>query len=167
MKSLPKQKNGRKRAGIMLLECLVYIAVFAILLGIGTAAFFYCWDHTQANMATASEVESALRAGETWRADVRAATGKITVSEGTEGEVVEIPGPAGKVVYRWVEGELLRENGPSNHPRLLLQRVVRSAMQTETRAGVPAWRWELELKPPRRMPNFPVRFTFLSASPES
>ena len=31
--------RGRRRAGMLLTECLVYIAVFSILLGIGTAAF--------------------------------------------------------------------------------------------------------------------------------
>ena len=38
----------RRAAGIMLIECMVYIAVFAILLGIGFAAFYFSWDHTRA-----------------------------------------------------------------------------------------------------------------------
>jgi prepilin-type N-terminal cleavage/methylation domain-containing protein len=167
MKLFPHKDSVRKRTGMTLLECLVYIAVFAILMGVGTAAFYFCWDHTRATISTATEVESALRAGETWRADVRAATGKIIVSEAADGEVIEIPGHAGKVIYRYRGDELYRENGDTGRSRLVLEKVVHSTMQTEARAGVTAWRWELELKPPRQMPNFPVRFTFLSASPES
>ena len=63
----------------MLMECLVYIAVFAILLGGGTAAFYFCWDHSKALIYATDDIASALHAGERWRADVRAATGKITV----------------------------------------------------------------------------------------
>jgi len=81
----------RRQAGILLIECMVYIFVFAILLGIGTAAFYFCWDHTRAVIFTASEVESVLRAGEGWRADVRAATGKISVETTAAGETVRIP----------------------------------------------------------------------------
>jgi hypothetical protein len=166
MKLLNQKRHGRADAGILLIECLVYIAVYAILLGVGTAAFFYCWDHTRATITTANEVESILRAGETWRADVRASTGKITVSEASGGEVIEIPESAGKVVYRCVDGQLLRENGSPN-PRLLLEKIVHSTIQSEDRAGVAAWRWELDMAPPRQMPRFPIHFTFLSVSPAS
>jgi len=108
-----------------------------------------------------------LRAGDTGRADVRAATGKISVSEAADGEVIEIPVHAGKVTYRYRGDELYRENGDTGRSRLVLEKIVHSTMQTEARAGVTAWRWELELKPPRQMRDFPVRFTFLSVSPES
>ena len=32
----------RRQAGILVVECLVYISVFGILTGIGTAAFYFC-----------------------------------------------------------------------------------------------------------------------------
>ena len=64
----------RRQAGVLLVECLVYIAVFGVLLGGGTAVFYFCWDHTQAMVYTTDEITSALHAGERWRADVRAAT---------------------------------------------------------------------------------------------
>src|SRR5674476_390798 len=61
----------RRQAGILLIECMVYISVFAILTGIGTAAFYFCWDHTRAVIYATDDIASALRAGERWRADVR------------------------------------------------------------------------------------------------
>ncbi len=165
MKIAPQKSGTCRCTGVSLIECLVYIAVFAILLGIGTAAFYFCWDHTRATISTASEIESALHAGEVWRADVRAATGNISATTTPDGEVIEIPCHDGKVVYRFAAGELSRENSTSNHPHVLFEKVLASTMQTESRAGLIAWRWELELTPPRHEPNFPLRFTFEAAPP--
>ena len=72
MKLPPSISKARRAAGILLVECLVYIAVFAILLGGGMAAFYFCWDHSRALIYATNDIESALRAGERWRADVRA-----------------------------------------------------------------------------------------------
>ena len=77
----PPQNISRARgaSGVLLIECLVYVFVFAILLGGATTVFYFCWDHSRAVIFTTDDIASALRAGERWRADVRAATGKITV----------------------------------------------------------------------------------------
>jgi Tfp pilus assembly protein FimT len=160
MKLPSKYVNARGCSGVMLIECLVYMAVFGILLGIGMAAFYFCWDHTRATILTASEIESALHAGETWRADIRAATGKISVTITPDGEVVEIPDRDERVIYRFAGGELRRENPAQSRSHVLLEKVVTSAMQTEPRTGVAAWRWELEVKPSRQEGHFPLRFTF-------
>ncbi len=156
---------ARRRSGIVLIECLVYIAVFAILLGIGTAAFYFCWDHTRATIFTATEIESALRAGETWRTDVRAATGKISVTTTADGETVKIPGRGGSVVYRFGGGELRREIPTRHYSRLLLEKVKISETRATPRAGVTAWRWELEVTPRRKEAHFPLLFTFEAAQP--
>ena len=155
--------RGRRQAGILLTECLVYIAVFAILLGIGTAAFYFCWDHTRAVIFAADDIEAALRAGEHWRADVRAATGKISVESTAPGEVVRIPQSGKEIVYRFESGEMHREIPALNNSQLLLPKVKSSEMKPETRGSVTAWRWELELKPRRRETQLPLRFTFEAA----
>lgn len=153
----------RRRSGIMLLECVAYIAVFAILLAGGTTAFFYCWDHTRAVIFTADQVESALRAGETWRADVRGATGKISVVTTATVETVTIPRDGKEIIYQFTGGELRREIPAQNHARVLLARVKVSEMQSSRRANVTAWRWELELSPRRKEANLPLRFSFAAA----
>jgi len=165
MKLSPKYFPARRRAGDLLIECLVYVAVFGILLGVGTAAFYFCWDHTRATISTASEIASALHAGETWRADVRAATGNISVTATPAGQTVKIPGRNGSVTYCFASGELSRETSASNRPHVLFEKVLDSAMQTESRAGVTAWRWELKLTPPRHETHFPLQFTFEAAQP--
>jgi Tfp pilus assembly protein FimT len=96
-------------AGVSLIECLVYIAVFGILLGLGTGAFFFCWDHTRAVLYATNDIESALRAGERWRADVRAATGEISVKTTSTGQIVTIPEGTKEIFYRFASGELRRQ----------------------------------------------------------
>ncbi len=147
----------------MLIECLVYIAVFAILTGIGFAAFYLCWDHSKALIYATDDIGSALHAGERWRADVRAATGPVSIENTAVGEVVRIPEPEKEIVYRFESGEVRREISTVKNSRLLLQQVNTSQMRMEERAGVTAWRWELVLNERRPETQLPLLFTFEAA----
>ena len=153
----------RRQSGILLMECLVYISVFAILLGIGTAAFYFCWGHTQAVIYATDDIAIALRAGERWRADVRGATGKISVETTADGEVVRLSEADKEIIYRFESGAVRREISTLKSPQLLLSKVKTSQMQAEARDGVTAWRWELELTPRRKETHLPLRFTFQAA----
>ncbi|MFZ0827274.1 MAG: hypothetical protein WAO02_07610 [Verrucomicrobiia bacterium] len=150
----------RRPAGIMLIECLVYLAVFVILLGIATTAFYFCWDHTRALIFATDDVAAALHAGERWRADVRSATGKIAVETTATGEVVRIPKAEREIIYRFESGEVRREVSTLKMPQLLLPKVKASLMQADARGAVDAWRWELELGSRRKEAQLPLRFTF-------
>ena len=163
MKLQPRHSAACRCRGVSLIECLVYIAVFGILVGIGTAVFYFCWDHTRAVVFTANEVESTLHAGERWRADVRGATGKITVETMPAGETMRIPIGEKEIDYRRTGDELRREQQPANVSRLLLEKVHTSTFISEPRASVTAWRWELELTPRRKETHFPLLFTFEAA----
>jgi hypothetical protein len=160
MKLPAKISPVRRQAGILLTECLVYISVFALLTGMGTAAFYFCWDHTQAVITASDDIAVALHAGERWRADVRGATGKITVETTAAGEVVRIPTAEQAVRYRFAAGEVRREFSTPKPSQLLLPKVKTSRMETEVRSGVTAWRWELELTPRRKETALPLVFSF-------
>jgi hypothetical protein len=162
--NLPQNISSKRRAaGIVLVDCIVYIAVFAILLGIGTASFYFCWDHSKALIGATDDIASALRAGERWRADVRAATGKIAIETMAAGEVVRIPESEREIIYRFESGELRREISSVNNSQLLLPKVKTSRMESDPRGDVAAWRWELELTPRRQETHLPLRFTFEAA----
>jgi len=163
MKLRPNIPAARRRSGVTLIECLVYVVVFAILLGIGTASFIFCWDHTRGTIFMANEIESALRAGECWRADVRTATGKISIETTATDETVKIPSGEKEIIYHLTGGELQRETSPQTGTRLLLAHVKTSGMKTGVRNGVNAWRWDLELAPQRKNAHFPMLFTFEAA----
>jgi hypothetical protein len=165
MKLTPSISKTRRCAGILLAECLVYIAVFAILVGGGMVVFYYCWDHSKALIYATNDIESALRTGEGWRADVRAATGKISVTTTATGEVVRIPGTGREIIYRFEAGELRREIPAMNDSRLLLTKVKTARMETDVRGDVTGWRWELELTDRRKETHLPLRFTFEAVQP--
>jgi hypothetical protein len=155
--------KSRRTAGILLVECVVYFAVFSILTGIGLAAFYLCWDDSKALVAATDDIGAVLRAGERWRADIRGATGKISVEPSAAGERVLIPGPAKEIVYRFEAGELRRESPAGQTSGLVLARVKTSQMTMESRNGVTAWRWELELSLRRPETQLPLLFTFEAA----
>jgi hypothetical protein len=160
MKPTQTISRARRQTGILLIECLVYIAVFAILLGIGTAAFYFCWDHSKALIYATDDIETALHAGERWRADVRGATGTISVEKTANGELVRIPEAGKEIVYRFDSSGVRREISALNHSQLLLPKVKTSVMLADTRGTVSAWRWELELQQRRREMQLPLMFTF-------
>jgi hypothetical protein len=153
----------RRQAGVMLIECLVYIAVFGILLGGGTAAFYFCWDHTKALTYATNDIAAALRAGERWRADVRAATGIISIATTTAGEVVRIPETKNEINYRFESGEVRREIPALHQSQLLLLKVKNSQITPDARGSASAWRWELEMTERRKETHLPLLFTFEAA----
>jgi hypothetical protein len=150
-------------SGILLVECLVYFAVFALLTGVAMGAFYLCWNNTKALTGATDDIRAALRAGERWRTDVRGATGKISVTTSPAGEQVRIPRREGAVVYRFESGAVRRETTASPGSQLLLPKVRASAMRTEARGGVTAWRWELALVSRRPETQLPLLFTFETA----
>jgi hypothetical protein len=154
------KRRTNRRAGIMLMECLVYLGVFAVLLGGGTAVFYFCWDHTRATVLTADDVQTVLLEGEQWRKDVRAATGKISIQTTPTGEMLKIPVGQMEIVYRQEAGELRREIPAQKRSKAFPVKVKTSEMKPEVRGGVAAWRWELELMPPRKETHLPLLFTF-------
>ena len=149
--------------GMMLLECLVYLSIFVILLGGATTVFYFCWDHTQALIYTTDDITLALHTGERWRADVRAATGIITVETTATGALARIPEGAKSVSYRFESGEVRRQVSTSDYQELLLAKVKTSEMKPDARGSVTAWRWELEVPPRRKEAQLPLLFTFEAA----
>lgn len=156
-------RPSRRPAGILLIECMVYLAVFGILLGGGTTVFYFCWDHTRAIITTSHEVQDALLAGERWRADVRAATGKISVTPTATGETMTIPTGRKTVIYQRTGSELRREISGQNAPAIVPFKIAASEMEPAARNGATAWRWELQIAPRFKAARLPLRFTFAAA----
>ena len=159
--------RARARTGVLLIECIVYIGIFALILGLALMSFYLCWDDSKALMYVTDDVAAALRAGERWRADVRSATGKITVEATSQGELLRIPHGASTILYRFDAGEVHRQLASSDFSESLLTTVQASQMVSETRGPVNAWRWELELKSRRKETHLPLLFTFEAAAKTS
>jgi len=154
----------RVRAGYLLIECLVYLAVIAVVLGLGIGAFYVCWDHSKALHYATDDVAAALHAGERWRADIRSATGNVTVETGPAGERLRIPRGRDQILYAFHAGEVRRQAASSGFSELLLPRVAASQMVKEMRGPVAAWRWEVKLTSRRKETRLPFEFTFEAAA---
>ncbi len=148
------------RSGYMLFECLVYISVLMILLGLGFAAFYSCWDKSKSLRYHADDITRAIRVGEQWRADIRSATGRIVVHTADDGQMVEIPRGRDAVVYVFTAGQLSRKLASADQWTVVLPKVSTSEMQADPRTRVTAWRWDVELVPTRAQVRIPPRFTF-------
>ena len=155
---------ARGQTGYLLLECLVYIVVFAVITGLALATFYLCWDNSKALRLTTDDVAVALRAGERWRADIRGATAKITIENVTAGELLRIPSGTNEIRYRFTAGKIRRQLASSGFDESMLTAVETSQMVMDTRGTVTAWRWELALKPHLEATHSPLQFTFEAAT---
>jgi hypothetical protein len=144
----------------MLIECLFYMAMLMVVLGVATKAFYNCWDNSRALRRNADDIVRALHAGDQWRADVRAATGPIQLTAVKGVEQFRIPATTGAIVYTFSNGELRRQAGSPASDRVLLSNVQSSEMQSDLRQRVAAWRWELEIKSAQRRSRWRPLFTF-------
>lgn len=136
--------NSMSMRGIMLIDCLVYMALFVVVTGVAFSFFYTCWDGSFALRRNAEDIADTLRAGEIWRSDVRNATGPLRVENAPDAWILHIPEKSGEVVYKFSGGSLSRGTGNQNW-RQVLPRVKTSRMEPERRQQITAWRWDVEL----------------------
>lgn len=161
----PRAWRSRQHDGIVLIDCLIYIAVFFVIVNLAFAALYRTWDAHRALNRSADDIVAALRAGERWRADIRAATGTIVQQAGAAEDVLTIPQASGTVTYHWRGQQLLRSGADGKRSDVLLQRVQSSRMQADPRGNGVPWRWELELKTSHAKARLHPLFTFLAVPP--
>src|SRR5436309_3107766 len=99
--------------GIMLVDCLVYLAIWAVVVGLAFSAFFRSMSYSKNLARNADDIARALKAGERWREDVRAATGpfKLVTGQASVEQALHIPQKTGEVVCRFIDGAVLRQTG--------------------------------------------------------
>jgi hypothetical protein len=140
----PYRAAGRE-PGILILECIVYLALVFLIVGLGYVAFYRGWDNSANLRLNAEQIARALTTGERWREDVRTATGPLRLEESTGEQVLHLPHGSGEVTYRAAQGGIWRQASGRAVSIEVLDRVNSSRMQLDQRRNVKAWRWELEL----------------------
>ena len=156
--------NSKRRAGSMLIECMMYIVICSVLLAISFEAFYKCWDNSEALGYAGDDVVKAMHAGELWREDVRSATGKILVTTDTNGQAFRIPHGKAAIIYTFNTGELRRKNGANES--VVLGTIKTSRMEITKRTQTSACVWELEMTPHNAKARMPLLFTFIAAGPQ-
>jgi len=131
-----------------------------VLLGLGTVAFYHCFDNMKGLRRNANDITRAVNAGELWRNDIRAAARTIQVDEADQ--TIRIPQRDREVFYKFADTQVFRKTGADAPWLPLLSKVQGSQMTRDLRAHVTAWRWELELQTLRKEARVRPLFTFLA-----
>lgn len=153
-------RSAASTRGVTLIECLVYITGLAIVMGVGSAALYRCWDDNKAISRNADDIVRTLNAGEIWRADVRSATGPIAVTKKNSEETDIIPCGTNVVSYSFANGEVRRQSAKDRPWIIVLPRIKSSQMESDPRDHARAWRWEVGLETRRKNPAIRPLFTF-------
>lgn len=159
------QERRRSQAAITIIECMVYSGVYVLLLGLAFFAFYRCFDNMKNLRRNSDDITRAVHAGEVWRGDVRAASAPIKFNEAEQ--TLRIRLGDREITYRFADAQVFRKSGADAPWTVLLAKVQRSEMQSDRRAQVTAWRWDLELQTKQKTVRVKPLFTFVAAPPQS
>ena len=132
----------KSERGFLLLECILYILLLAVVIDLSFMAYYRYDQHTRNLRRNADDIVRAMRVGERWRGDVRSA---IAPPQPIENGLM-ISQKSGEVAYVFVDGTVWRQTGVTRVA--VLKQVKASTMAADSRQRVNAWRWELELASP-------------------
>jgi len=158
-------RNTKYARGLTLIEALAYIAVLAVIIAIAGRTFGRAWDQSAGIQRNTDDIKRALHAGERWRADIRAATGRIEAPADEAGQGIIIPTASGQVVWLLSSNAVRRSASAAAPEILMLPRVKECRFAAEPRAEVTAWRWEVELLPAQKQARVKPLFTFTAVPP--
>jgi hypothetical protein len=153
---------GEGRSGILLVECLVYLAVVSIVFGFGLLLFHGVVKSSQRFRQASEEMIMALRTGERWREDIHAATAPVELSRNAQGWMLRVPRAGGDSTYVFASGELRRSRRGSGEMQVVLSGVKSLEWRREDRGALQVWRWELELESRVLRSRLRPMFTFLA-----
>jgi hypothetical protein len=127
-------------SGMLLIECLVYIALLFIVLNLAFAAWFRCSENSKRLNQNVDDVVRVMQAGERWRDDIRVAM-SITASGGS----LELAQSNATVSYVFESNAVLRR-AKSGAPLVrFLTGVKSSRMEKDARLEAGAWDWQVQL----------------------
>lgn len=148
--------------GFSLLECLVYCAIFVLVMTLAGQCYYRVAAHARGLRRNADDITRALGAGEHWRRDIRAAQAPPRVVESGTNRAVEVTTARGAIRYEFRDGVIWRQVGPEK-PGQFLAGVLSSRMTPDPRREVQAWRWEVELVTQQKSARLKPLFTFEAA----
>ena len=150
--------------GLMLIDCIAYLALFGLILSMALLAFYRAHDNTNHLTRNTAEVIRALHAGERWREDVRTSVTPPRLEVVGGESIFHLEPTNGVVRYVWRDGVILRQAAPNTNWVAWLFPVTSSGMQREARTKVVTWRWEIELISRKKIPQVRPLLTFQAVS---
>ena len=95
-----------------------------------------------------------------FRSPVTSLNGQASVEQ-----ALHIPQKTGEVIYRFIDGAVLRQTGTNAAWIPALSGVKSSRMEKDERQRVVSWRWEVELKNKQKVARVRPLFTFQAVAP--
>src|SRR5262249_51208778 len=126
-----------------LVECLVYISLLFVVLGLAFSVFDRFQDGSRSLTRNAQDIARAMRAGERWRADVRLADAPLKLEGEAPFQALQIPSPQGTLRYEFSTNGVWRTAGDPAKKVLLLSDLKSSQIYLDQRDHVHSVRWEL------------------------
>jgi len=151
--------------GFLMIDVLIYIAIWTVIVGLAFAAFYRCLSNSRDLSRNADDIVRALRAGERWRQDVRQAVAAPTIVSEGGAMALEIPKASGLTVYVFATNTVWRKSDLAAPWEKFLAGVRASRMERQPRQKVIAWRWEVELQTKKKQVRVHPMFHFLSVAP--
>ncbi|MFO1496944.1 MAG: hypothetical protein U1G07_00860 [Verrucomicrobiota bacterium] len=133
------------RAGYMLVECLLYIGLLALVMGVAFSAFYRCLADSRSLARNTEDIINVLRAGEMWRADLRQAQTEPEWMARAGVKACEIRQTNGLIAYILADGAIWRREG-QDAPVQLVPRVREFKVSKEQQSYVTSWRCDIELQ---------------------
>jgi hypothetical protein len=156
-----------REQGMMLIDCLAYIALLALILGLTFSAFYRTTENSRNLAGNAGDIVRALNAGERWREDLRASSGPPRSEEENGAPILRLPQAGGDVSYAFRDGAVFRRALPNTNWTALLPAVAFSTMHAEPRSQVICWHWDIELKGRQKVARVRPVFSFVAVNQAS
>ncbi len=154
---------SRCSRGSTLIEVLCYLAVIGLVTSMAMATLFQLIRQSSSLRRNCEEIAAAVKAGETWRADIRRATPAPSPNR-PEGQLV-MNAPGRTIIYTIKDGTVWRKAGADAPEEALLRGVKSSRFAAAHRRSVTAWVWELELKTSSKTAPTKPLFSFTAVQP--
>ena len=153
-------RDSQRERGMLLIECLVYIALLLVVLNLAYAAYNRCADNSKRLSKNVDDVVRVLQAGELWRDDIRAATNIAAAND-----ALHLTQRTAAIDYVFADGAVWRRAGADGPLTRFLPAVKSSHMEKDARREVAAWRWNVELLTRGAPGKFRPLFTFEAVPP--
>jgi type II secretory pathway component PulJ len=152
--------------GFTLIECLVYISVLFVVVGLTFATFYSLLSHHRDIARCSEDILRALKASEIWREDIRAATRPPILENDQHEQALHIRKHGDSVTYLFSNGQVWRIVNDQPPQDALLTHIKFSTMRMDARTYVQVWRWDLELVAARKKAQLKPLFTFTAVIPD-
>jgi hypothetical protein len=145
--------------GLLLVDLVIYLALVSFLLILAAVVFDRFLTQSADLRRNISDIEQALKAGERWRADIRAATAAPQLL----GNTMIIPLGTGELTYTFGTN-VTRRRTSSEVIETIVGGVKTNQFFFEQRAHAGVWRWELELESRRKSARVRPLFTLIAVA---